>query len=178
MLAAVHLAPFAVLVEGHQPSAHSASDLARQQVLPLGPPLDPAPGGGREHLRRDERFVVAGEPLAVHLHFAQIDAGAQDADDGRVLDSGCCCDVTLARPITAHGEDAPYDGCHLVGDQLAVDQVETGLGPVDPLALAHSLMHAHAHVLGQLLPVELGERSQDVVEHPARRRREVDLLGE
>jgi hypothetical protein len=32
--------------------------------------------------------------------------------------------------------------------------------------------------LGQLLAVELRERTEDVVEHPPRRRRQIDLLGE
>jgi hypothetical protein len=122
--------------------------------------------------------VVPGEPLAAHLYLAQVDPGPQDSDDGGVLDAGGRFDVALASPLTSHGEDPPHDGRHLVGDQLAVDQVVAGLGPIDPLALAHGLVHAHANVLGQLLPIELGERSEDVVEHPPGRRREVDLLGE
>jgi len=80
--------------------------------------------------------------------------------------------------LGSHGEDTTDDRRHLVGHELAVDEVVAGLGPVDPFALTYGLLHAHADVLGQLLAVELRERSQDVVEHPARRRRQVDLFGE
>ncbi len=102
----------------------------------------------------------------------------EDGEHGRVLDAGGVGDLAHALALGPQREDAPDDRCHLVGDELAVDEVVAGLGTVDPLALAHGLLHAHAHVLGQLLAVELRERAEDVVEHPARRRREVDLLGE
>jgi hypothetical protein len=73
--------------------------------------------------------MVTGETLSVHLHFAEVDAGPQDPDDGRVLDAGCRFDVTLARPIPGHGEDPLEDGCHFVGDEVSVNQVLAGLGP-------------------------------------------------
>ena len=134
--------------------------------------------GSGEGLRRDDRLVMPGEPLAVHLDLAEIDARSEDAQHGRVLDARGLGDLALTGSLAPHGEDAPDDGCHLVGDELAVDEVVARLGSIDPLALTHGLLHAHAHVLGQLLPVELRKRAEDVVEHPARRRRQVDLLGE
>ena len=74
VVAAVELAALAVLVERHEPLAQPAADPARQEVRAPGPALDPAPMGGGEELRRDDRLVVAGEPLAVHLDLAEIDA--------------------------------------------------------------------------------------------------------
>ena len=112
------------------------------------------------------------------MHLAEVDARLEDGEHRRVLDAGGIGDLAHARPFASQREDAPHDGCHLVGDELAVDEVVADLGTVDPLALAHGLLHAHAHVLGQLLAVELRERAEDVVEHPARRRGQVDLLGE
>ncbi|MEX2323478.1 MAG: hypothetical protein WEA29_06880 [Acidimicrobiia bacterium] len=65
-----------------------------------------------------------------------------------------------------------------VGHKLAVDEVIPRLGPVDPLALLHRSSHAHHHVLGELLPVELCERTEHVVEHAPGRRRQIEALGE
>jgi hypothetical protein len=144
------------------------------RALPLTRPRWAAanwPGG-------DDRLVATGEPLAVRLYLAEVDARVEDGEHRRVLDAGGVSDLPDALPLGPQREDAPDDRCHLVGDELAVDEGIPRLGAVDPLALAHGLLHAHAHVLGQLLAVELRERTEDVVEHPARRRREVDLLGE
>ena len=64
----------------------------------------------------------------------------------------------------------------IVRNQRPVDHVVARLGPIDPLALTHRPIVTHAHVLRQLLPEELSERSEDVVEHPARCRRQVQIL--
>jgi hypothetical protein len=177
MMAAVELATLAVLVERHEPLAETAADPARQEVGTPGPASDPTTMRGGEGLRCDDRLVVAGEPLPVHLHLAEIDARAEDGEHRGVVDAGVVGDDALTGALGPQREDAADDRRHVVGDQLAVDEVVAGLGPIDPLALAHGLLHAHAHVLRQLLAVELREGTEDVVEHPARCRREVNLLG-
>ncbi len=174
----VELRALAVLVEGHEPLAKPAADPAGQEIGATGPAPDPAPVGGCEQLGGDDSLVVSGEPLAIHLDLAQIDARSENAQNSRILDTRSLGDLALACPLAPHGENASDDGCHLVGHELPVDEVVTSLGSIDPLALTHGLLHAHAHVLGQLLAVELREGTEDVVEHPPRRRRQVDLLGE
>jgi hypothetical protein len=107
-----------------------------------------------------------GNPLAVHLYLAEVDARGEDCQDGRVLDARGPGDLARALALGAQGEDAPDDRHHLVGHELAVDEVVAGLGMVDPLALAHGLLAAHAHLLGQLLAVGLDEGTEEVLEHP------------
>ncbi|HEY3833884.1 MAG TPA: hypothetical protein VGO03_16425 [Acidimicrobiia bacterium] len=85
-----------------------------------------------------------------------------------VLDARCTSDVALALAVRSQPEDLAHNRRHVVRHELFVDQIVTGLRSVDPLTFTHRLRHAHAHVLGQLLSVELCERSEHCVEHAAR----------
>jgi len=82
VVAAVELATLAVLVEGHEPMAQPATDPAREEVGTSGPAPHAAPMGSGEGLRRDDRFVVPGKPLAVHLDLTEINPRPQNAQHG------------------------------------------------------------------------------------------------
>ena len=64
----------AVLIDGHQAAAHAAADPAVQEILAFVLALDPASVGGGEDLRRDQRLMVAREPLPVELDLTEVDA--------------------------------------------------------------------------------------------------------
>ncbi len=64
----------------------------------------------------------------------------------------------------------------VIGHQFALNEVVPRLGAVDPFAFLDSPVVSHPHVLRQLLPKKLSERSEDVVEHPTRRRGEIQVL--
>jgi hypothetical protein len=134
--------------------------------------------GGRELPRADEGLVVAGEPIAVQEHLAQVDPGVQDRPDRGVLHPGPLFDLPEAEALGTQGEDPSHRGRLIVGDQVTLDEVVAHLRAVRPMALPGRLLHTQADVLGELLPVELRERSEDVVEHAPGRRGQVDLLGE
>ncbi len=129
--------------------------------------------GGRELLRADEGLVVAGEPLAIQEHLPEVDPGVQDRPDRRVLHPGPLFDLPENEALGAQGEHPSHRGRIGVGDQVAIDEVVAHLRAIRPTALPSCLLHPQADVLGQLLPIELRERSEDVVEHAPRRRGQI-----
>ncbi len=143
----------------------------------------PLPGGctsvhGRERRRGDERVMVARVPLAVEEHLPEIDAGVRDRPGRGVLHAGELLDPGVAETLRTEVED-PADGGRVgVGHELSADEVVAELRPVRPPTLTRGLVHAEADVLRELLPVELRECPEDVVEHAPGRRGEIQLLGE
>lgn len=87
MVAAVYALALAVAVDGHEPLAEPATDLAGEEVFAPAASLHPAPVGGGELLGGDERLVGAGVPLAVEEDLAEVDPAVEDGEDGGVVDA-------------------------------------------------------------------------------------------
>jgi len=126
----------------------------------------------------DERLVVTGIPLAVVQNLSEVDPGREDQPGGRELHPRTVLDPLMAEPLGPEPENLRDEDRVPVRHQFAINEVVTGLGSVDPLALPDRLSVAHPDVLRELLPVELRERAEDVVEHPTGGAREIELLSE
>ena len=87
VVAAIKLVIFAPSRSSAMSRWHKPQRPGPERVGAPGPTPDPAPVGSSEGLRRDDRFAMAGEPVAVHLDLAEIDARSQNAEHGRVLDA-------------------------------------------------------------------------------------------
>ncbi len=122
--------------------------------------------------------MLAGEPLAPPGHFSEVDTRFHNPLGRRILDPGTPFDLAERAALGAEPKDPSHRVGVTVGHQVALHQVVAGLGAIDPFALVNGAGHSHHHVLGELFPVELGERPKDVVEHPTRRRGEIEALGE
>jgi transposase len=68
--------------------------------------------------------MAAGEPFTVHLDLAEIDAGSKDTEHGGVVDAGVAGDEALTPVLGPQGEDAPDDGRHGVGHELALELLD------------------------------------------------------
>jgi hypothetical protein len=179
MLAAEDRFTVLAVLDSRKPLAQATADATGQHLPAEASSSRYEPTMSRfELLGSDERLVATGKPLAVVEDFAEVDAGLEDESDRRVLDASAVLDPLMTQAFGSQTKDLAHQRRLLVRDEDTAAHVVAGLGAVDPSSLLDRLLHAHPDVLGQLLPVELRERAEHVVEHPPCRAREVDLLGE
>ena len=178
MLAPIVRLTFAVCGDRHPPAAKPTDDTTRHQVTATLAARYAATVGSVELGLRDERFVDRRKPLIVVALPSEIGLVLQNRKDRRVLDARCVSDSALGLSIGTHAEDATDGIGIVVRYEIAIIEAIPGWRPVHPPSLTQALRHAQPDILGELLPVELSERSEDVVEHPTRRRGKIQILGE